>query len=147
MTRLLAFHVDTVVLLLGQAIREIYAEDAAKNKAAVTERKKNSTIEMSAARIAAMMEESGGGEAGGDVPMVKVRIYSIYIVATVLTNSSSFLQDIHSSGYTFSRIFNSSFRFSIFSLNVATSYHIPPYLTISHHTSSGISTWILMSII
>lgn len=36
------------------------------------ERKKNSTIEMSAARIATMMEESGGGEAGGDVPLVKV---------------------------------------------------------------------------
>lgn len=36
------------------------------------ERKKNSTIEMSAARIATMMEEAGGGETSGDVPLVKV---------------------------------------------------------------------------
>ena len=33
------------------------------------ERKKNSTIEMSAARMATMMEEAGGGwGVGGDVP-------------------------------------------------------------------------------
>lgn len=35
------------------------------------ERRKNGTIEMSAARMASMMDE--GGEVGGDVPMVKVR--------------------------------------------------------------------------
>ena len=56
-----------------QAIKEIYSQDAARAKAAAAERKKNGTIEMSAAKMAAMMDEAGGGEAGGDVPMVKVR--------------------------------------------------------------------------
>ncbi|CAN0546727.1 unnamed protein product, partial [Ectocarpus sp. 12 AP-2014] len=36
------------------------------------ERKKNGSIEMSAAKMAAMMDEAGGGETGGDVPMVKI---------------------------------------------------------------------------
>lgn len=54
-----------------QAIKEIYAQDAAKAKAMAAERKKNGSIEMSAAKMAAMMDE---GETGGDVPMVKVRL-------------------------------------------------------------------------
>lgn len=37
------------------------------------ERRKNGTIEMSAARMASMMDEAGGGEVGGEVPMIKVR--------------------------------------------------------------------------
>lgn len=45
--------------------------DATKAKEMAVERRKNGTIEMSAARMASMMDE--GGEAGGDVPMVKVR--------------------------------------------------------------------------
>lgn len=60
--------------LVRQAIKEIYSQDAARAKAAVAERKKNGTIEMSAAKMAAMMDETGEGEAGGDVPMVKVSI-------------------------------------------------------------------------
>eukprot|EP00903_Cladosiphon_okamuranus_P009432 g8993.t1 len=55
-----------------KAIKEIYSQDAARAKAAAAERKKNGTIEMSAAKMAAMMDEAGGGEAGGDVPMVKI---------------------------------------------------------------------------
>ncbi|CAM9823752.1 unnamed protein product, partial [Sphacelaria rigidula] len=55
-----------------KAIREIYAKDAEKAKKMVAERKKHGTIEMSAAKMAAMMDEAGGGEAGGDVPMVKI---------------------------------------------------------------------------
>ena len=56
-----------------QALKEIYATDAVKAKEMAMERRKNGTIEMSAARMASMMEEAGGGEVGGDVPMVKVR--------------------------------------------------------------------------
>lgn len=55
-------------------MKEIYTQDAAKAKAMALERKKNGTIEMSAARIASMMDDGGAGEAGGDVPMVKVRL-------------------------------------------------------------------------
>lgn len=60
------------MFFVKQAIREIYAKDAEKAKKMVAERKKHGTIEMSAAKMAAMMDEAGGGEAGGDVPMVKV---------------------------------------------------------------------------
>ncbi|CAM9859952.1 unnamed protein product, partial [Discosporangium mesarthrocarpum] len=57
----------------GQALREVYAVDAAKAKQHAEERKKNGTIEASAARIAAMMDQAGGEEgAAGDVPMVKI---------------------------------------------------------------------------
>ncbi|CAB1105130.1 unnamed protein product [Ectocarpus sp. CCAP 1310/34] len=55
-----------------KAIKEIYAQDAAKAKAMAAERKKNGSIEMSAAKMAAMMDEAGGGGPGGDVPMVKI---------------------------------------------------------------------------
>lgn len=37
------------------------------------ERRKNGTIEISAARMASMMDEVGDGEVSSDVPMVKVR--------------------------------------------------------------------------
>lgn len=52
-------------------MKEIYAKDAAKARSMAAERRKNGTIEMSAARIASMMDEAGGGEVG-DFPMVKV---------------------------------------------------------------------------
>ena len=57
------------------------------------ERKKNSTIEMSAARIATMMEESGGGETSGDVPLVKVSralsiVYEIHGTCSARPNSN-----------------------------------------------------------
>lgn len=55
-----------------QAIKEIYSQDAAKAKATAQERRKNGTIEMSAARMASMMDDAE--ETGGDVPMVKVRV-------------------------------------------------------------------------
>ncbi|CAM9374487.1 unnamed protein product, partial [Hapterophycus canaliculatus] len=55
-----------------KAIKEIYSQDAAKAKAAAAERRKNGTIEMSAAKMATMMDEAGGGDVGGDVPMVKI---------------------------------------------------------------------------
>lgn len=55
-------------------MREMYAKDAEKAKAMAADRRKNGSIEMSAARMATMMDEAGGGEAGGDVPMVKVQI-------------------------------------------------------------------------
>lgn len=45
------------------------------------ERRKNGTIEMSAAKMATMMDEAGGGEAGGDVPMVKVRSRETNIIS------------------------------------------------------------------
>lgn len=57
-----------------QAVKEIYSQDTARAKAVAAERKKNGTIEMSAAKMATMMDEAGGGEAGGDVPMVKVSL-------------------------------------------------------------------------
>lgn len=60
--------------MVSQAIMEIYAKDAEKTKTRMAERRKNGTIEMSAARMAAMMDEAGSGESGGDVPMVKVRV-------------------------------------------------------------------------
>lgn len=61
-----------------KAIKEIYAQDAERAKAMAAERKKNGTIEMSAAKMATMMDEAGGGEAGGDVPMVKVGQISMH---------------------------------------------------------------------
>ena len=59
------------LLFFLQAIKEIYSMDATKAKEMAAERRKNGTIEMSAARMASMMDE--GREAGGDVPIVKVR--------------------------------------------------------------------------
>lgn len=53
-------------------MKEIYSQDAVQAKAMAVERRKNGTIEMSAARMATMMDEAGGGEVGSDVPMVKV---------------------------------------------------------------------------
>ncbi|CAM9439260.1 unnamed protein product [Laminaria digitata] len=55
-----------------KAIKEIFSTDAIKAKEMATERRKNGTIEMSAARMASMMDEAGKGEVGGDVPMVKI---------------------------------------------------------------------------
>lgn len=69
-----------------QAIREIYSTDAIKAKEMATERRKNGTIEMSAARMASMMDEAGEGGVGGDVPMVKVR--SIQDVSCVMCHVS-----------------------------------------------------------
>ncbi|CAM9266079.1 unnamed protein product [Choristocarpus tenellus] len=55
-----------------KAMKEIYAEEAEKSKTQRDERKKNGSIEASAARIATMMDSAGAEEAGGDVPMVKI---------------------------------------------------------------------------
>lgn len=71
-----------------QAIKEIYAQDAAKAKAMAAERKKNGSIEMSAAKMAAMMDEAGGGETGGDVPMVKVRLDRMNLVPLIRSRDS-----------------------------------------------------------
>lgn len=62
------------IFFVEQAMKEIYAKDAERAKKMAAERKKNGTIEMSAAKIATMMDEAGGGEAGADVPMVKVLV-------------------------------------------------------------------------
>lgn len=70
-----------------QAIKEIYAQDAAKAKAMAAERKKNGSIEMSAAKMATMMDEAGGGESGGDVPMVKVRLDGGNLIPFDLANN------------------------------------------------------------
>lgn len=56
-------------------MKEIYSKDAEKAKKMAAERRKHGTIEMSAAKMATMMDEAGDGEAGGDVPMVKVLVY------------------------------------------------------------------------
>lgn len=65
-----------------QAIKEIYSMDAQKAKEMAMERRKNGTIEMSAARLASMMDEAGEGEVGGDVPMVKVSLTPVQVLAS-----------------------------------------------------------------